>query len=110
MTAMLTAADAGLEATRALRASKGRAAYVGERSIGHYDPGAASARLCLQRLQEWPFTIMRRQDRRDELCIDRDRFSLSGRRERLGGYGAPDGRSGGPCSLDRRGPERWSRH
>jgi phosphoenolpyruvate---glycerone phosphotransferase subunit DhaL len=45
--AMLTAADAGLEATRALRASKGRAAYVGERSIGHYDPGAASARLCL---------------------------------------------------------------
>jgi phosphoenolpyruvate---glycerone phosphotransferase subunit DhaL len=46
-TAMLNAADAGLEATRALRASKGRAAYVGERSIGHYDPGAASARLCL---------------------------------------------------------------
>jgi phosphoenolpyruvate---glycerone phosphotransferase subunit DhaL len=45
--AMLTAADAGFEATRPLRASKGRAAYVGERSIGHYDPGAASARLCL---------------------------------------------------------------
>jgi dihydroxyacetone kinase-like protein len=45
--AMLAAADAGFESTRALRASKGRAAYVGERSIGHYDPGAASARLCL---------------------------------------------------------------
>jgi phosphoenolpyruvate---glycerone phosphotransferase subunit DhaL len=45
--AMLAAADAGFEATRPLRASKGRAAYVGERSVGHYDPGAASARLCL---------------------------------------------------------------
>ncbi len=44
---MLAAADAGFEATRPLRASKGRAAYVGERSVGHYDPGAASARLCL---------------------------------------------------------------
>jgi phosphoenolpyruvate---glycerone phosphotransferase subunit DhaL len=45
--AMLAAADAGFESARALRASKGRAAYVGERSIGHDDPGAASARLCL---------------------------------------------------------------
>lgn len=47
MQAMLDAADAGLESTLAMRASKGRAAYVGERSVGHYDPGAASARLCL---------------------------------------------------------------
>jgi dihydroxyacetone kinase-like protein len=45
--AMLAAADAGFESARALRASKGRAAYVGERSVGHDDPGAASARLCL---------------------------------------------------------------
>jgi len=45
--AMLAAADAGFETSRALRAGKGRAAYVGERSMGHHDPGAASARLCL---------------------------------------------------------------
>jgi dihydroxyacetone kinase-like protein len=44
---MLNAADAGLERTKPLRATKGRAAYVGERAIGHLDPGAASARLCL---------------------------------------------------------------
>ncbi|MEI9851336.1 MAG: dihydroxyacetone kinase subunit DhaL [Sphingomonas sp.] len=45
--AMLAAADAGVEATRPLRATKGRAAFVGERSIGHVDPGAASARIAL---------------------------------------------------------------
>lgn len=45
--AMLDAADAGLDATRPLRATKGRAMYVGERAVGHLDPGAASARLCL---------------------------------------------------------------
>ena len=44
---MLNAADTGLDSTRPLRATKGRAAYVGERAIGHLDPGAASARLCL---------------------------------------------------------------
>lgn len=47
MQSMLGAADAGLAATRPLRATKGRAAYVGERAVGHCDPGAASARLCL---------------------------------------------------------------
>ncbi len=47
MASMLAAADDGFEAARPLRATKGRAAYVGERSIGHLDPGAASARLCL---------------------------------------------------------------
>jgi dihydroxyacetone kinase-like protein len=39
------AADAGLGATRPLRATKGRAAFLGERSIGHLDPGARSAQL-----------------------------------------------------------------
>ena len=47
LTTMVDAADAGLEATRPLVASKGRAAFVGERSVGHLDPGAASARLAL---------------------------------------------------------------
>jgi dihydroxyacetone kinase-like protein len=39
------AADAGLEATREMRATKGRASFLGERSIGHLDPGARSSAL-----------------------------------------------------------------
>jgi len=40
-----TAADAGLEATREMRATKGRASFLGERSVGHLDPGARSSAL-----------------------------------------------------------------
>ncbi|WP_308389763.1 dihydroxyacetone kinase subunit DhaL [Acidithiobacillus sp. AMEEHan] len=46
------AAEAGLAATIPLQARKGRASYLGARSIGHADPGAASAALlftCLAR-------------------------------------------------------------
>jgi dihydroxyacetone kinase-like protein len=39
------AADAALEATRPMRATKGRAAFLGERSVGHLDPGARSSAL-----------------------------------------------------------------
>jgi dihydroxyacetone kinase-like protein len=39
------AADAGLAATEAMRATKGRAAFLGERSVGHLDPGARSSAL-----------------------------------------------------------------
>lgn len=39
------AADAGLEATRPIRATKGRASFLGERSVGHLDPGARSSQL-----------------------------------------------------------------
>jgi phosphoenolpyruvate---glycerone phosphotransferase subunit DhaL len=44
-----TAAKAA-EATIPLLALKGRASYLGERSIGHQDPGATSASLVLQAL------------------------------------------------------------
>lgn len=40
-----TAAEDGLAATRDMRATKGRAAYLGERSVGHLDPGARSSAL-----------------------------------------------------------------
>jgi len=40
-----SAADLGLKATRPLRATKGRASFLGERSIGHLDPGARSSQL-----------------------------------------------------------------
>ncbi len=40
-------ADAALAATKPMRATKGRAAFLGERSIGHLDPGARSATLLI---------------------------------------------------------------
>jgi dihydroxyacetone kinase-like protein len=46
------AAAQGAEATIPLLATKGRASYLGERSIGHQDPGATSAALILGALSE----------------------------------------------------------
>lgn len=40
-------ADAGLESTRPMKATKGRASFLGERSIGHLDPGARSSQLLI---------------------------------------------------------------
>lgn len=42
------AAKEGMEKTIALKARKGRASYLGDRSIGHQDPGATSAYLLFQ--------------------------------------------------------------
>ena len=42
------AADKGRDATIEMLARKGRASYLGERSIGHQDPGATSAALLLR--------------------------------------------------------------
>ncbi len=42
------AAEQGLEATRPMRATKGRASFLGERSIGHLDPGAMSSCLLIK--------------------------------------------------------------
>ncbi len=39
------AADAGRDATTPMLARKGRASYLGERSVGHQDPGATSTAL-----------------------------------------------------------------
>jgi len=41
----VTAAEAGRDATIPMLARKGRASYLGERSIGHQDPGATSVTL-----------------------------------------------------------------
>ena len=48
--AALDAAEKGRDATVPLQAKKGRASYLGERSIGHLDPGAASTALLFQAL------------------------------------------------------------
>ena len=46
--AVVPAAEAGAEATRSMTAARGRAARLGERALGHIDPGAASAVILLQ--------------------------------------------------------------
>ncbi|MFJ6725285.1 dihydroxyacetone kinase subunit DhaL [Streptomyces sp. NPDC091281] len=47
-----TAAEEGAAATTPLQARKGRASYLGERSIGHQDPGATSVALLVAALAE----------------------------------------------------------
>ncbi len=44
------AADEGAAATVPMRARKGRASYLGERSVGHQDPGATSSALLVTAL------------------------------------------------------------
>jgi dihydroxyacetone kinase-like protein len=44
------AAAEGRDATEPMLARKGRASYLGERSVGHVDPGAASSALLLEAL------------------------------------------------------------
>jgi phosphoenolpyruvate---glycerone phosphotransferase subunit DhaL len=46
-----SAAEAGMRATIPLQARKGRASYLGERSVGHQDPGATSTALIVRALQ-----------------------------------------------------------
>jgi dihydroxyacetone kinase-like protein len=50
--AMAEAAEAGAAATIPLLATKGRASYLGERSVGHQDPGATSSALLLRALAD----------------------------------------------------------
>jgi dihydroxyacetone kinase-like protein len=42
------AAEAGAEATKSMSARKGRASYIGDRSVGHPDPGAIAASMMLK--------------------------------------------------------------
>jgi dihydroxyacetone kinase-like protein len=50
--AMAAAAEDGVRATIPMLATKGRASYLGERSIGHQDPGATSSALLLRALAD----------------------------------------------------------
>jgi dihydroxyacetone kinase-like protein len=49
---ILEAAEAGANATRSMVAARGRAARLGERSLGHMDPGAASAVIILRAMKD----------------------------------------------------------
>ncbi len=48
-----TASREGVEYTKTIAATKGRASYVGERSIGHPDPGAVSSRIMLMAVYDF---------------------------------------------------------
>jgi len=50
LAAAKAAAEAGRDATTPLLARKGRASYLGERSVGHQDPGATSTALLISAL------------------------------------------------------------
>jgi phosphoenolpyruvate---glycerone phosphotransferase subunit DhaL len=50
--AAAAAAEGGMRATIPLQARKGRASYLGERSVGHQDPGATSTALIIRALQK----------------------------------------------------------
>ena len=52
LTALADAAQAGAMATISMQALKGRASYLGPRSVGHEDPGAASTALILAALRD----------------------------------------------------------
>lgn len=52
LAAACEAAEDGMKSTVPLIAKKGRASYLGERSVGHQDPGATSTYLLLKAMQE----------------------------------------------------------
>lgn len=45
ISALRVVVDDAREATKPMLATRGRASFLGQRSIGHYDPGATSTRL-----------------------------------------------------------------
>ncbi len=54
LTAVKQAAALAAQATAPMRATRGRASFLGERSIGHVDPGARSSSLMIAALcDEW---------------------------------------------------------
>lgn len=54
LTKAAEAARDGAEATKPIVARKGRASYLGERAIGHVDPGATSSAMLIACLAEAP--------------------------------------------------------
>jgi dihydroxyacetone kinase-like protein len=47
------AALEGVEYTKTIIATKGRASYLGERSLGHQDPGATSSYIILEAITDF---------------------------------------------------------
>lgn len=53
LNAACESAREGVEYTKTIIATKGRASYLGERSIGHQDPGATSALITLEAIRDY---------------------------------------------------------
>ena len=53
LNAACEAANEGVEFTKTIAATKGRASYLGDRSIGHQDPGATSATFTLEVIRDF---------------------------------------------------------
>lgn len=64
-----SAAEAGMKHTIGMEASKGRASYLGARSIGHQDPGATSVAYLVATLQE----VVSGKKSSDQLSVASDR-------------------------------------
>lgn len=47
------AARDGVEYTKTIRTTKGRASYLGDRSIGHQDPGATSSLIIMETIRDF---------------------------------------------------------
>jgi len=57
--AAVEAADQGVAATAGMRARLGRSSYLGERVVGHPDPGAKALAVWLRAACEAVFTVSR---------------------------------------------------
>lgn len=55
--AAAAAAEQGVEFTKTIAARKGRASYLGDRSIGHQDPGATSVTIILKALAAYDKSV-----------------------------------------------------
>ena len=55
--AAVGAAEQGIEFTKTIAARKGRASYLGDRSIGHQDPGATSVTVILKALAAYSRSV-----------------------------------------------------
>ncbi|PSR69706.1 dihydroxyacetone kinase subunit L [Nocardia sp. MDA0666] len=75
--AMVSAAVDGALSTAALRARRGRASYLGERAVGHPDPGAVGVALLLCVLAE-PVSGTEASDRERARLLDAVSGSTSG--------------------------------
>ncbi len=53
LNAACDSAREGVEYTKTIIATKGRASYLGERSIGHQDPGATSTLITLEAIRDY---------------------------------------------------------
>lgn len=53
LSAACESAREGVEYTKTIIATKGRASYLGERSLGHQDPGATSAMITLEAVRDF---------------------------------------------------------